>query len=241
MSLDRIEVTERALRSLRTLPNSLVPRVRGAIEMLAMDPRPPASRPMKHRDAYRVEVGHHRIVYRFDSETLSILLVAPGRPRRAGRANPVADRVPTARPLNGRAKQTRSSHPARSSLANGPIRTKGGPRLASTDERQVTPDRSEEAVSADGQVAKMSRQEVLELVRMQLADILEMSPDKINESSSFTEDLNADSLALIELVESLEEELRRQVAGFRIDDEDLEDLRTVRDAVDYVTAKLEAA
>ena len=96
-------------------------------------------------------------------------------------------------------------------------------------------------MSGDGQAAKMSRQEVLELVRMQLADILEMSPDKINESSSFTEDLNADSLALIELVESLEEELRRQVAGFRIDDEDLEDLRTVRDAVDYVTAKLEAA
>jgi acyl carrier protein len=39
----------------------------------------------------------------------------------------------------------------------------------------------------------------------------------------------------------LEEELSDQVEGFRIDDEDLEDLRTVRDAVDYVTAKLEAA
>ena len=91
------------------------------------------------------------------------------------------------------------------------------------------------------QTARMSRDEVLELVRTQLADILEISPDKISESSSFTEDLNADSLALIELVESLEEELRNQVPGFRIDDEDLEDLRTVRDAVDYVTAKLEVA
>jgi acyl carrier protein len=50
--------------------------------------------------------------------------------------------------------------------------------------------------------------------------------------------LNADSLALIELVEALEESLRDQVAGFRIDDDDLEDLRTVRDAVDYVTAKI---
>ncbi len=66
----------------------------------------------------------------------------------------------------------------------------------------------------------MNREQVLELVRLQLADILEISPDGISESSSFSEDLNADSLALIELVESLEEELRNQVADFRIDDED---------------------
>jgi acyl carrier protein len=94
-------------------------------------------------------------------------------------------------------------------------------------------------VAEDGQTPKMSRAEVVDLVRTQLADILEISPEKITESSSFADDLDADSLALIELVESLEEELRRQVANFRIDDEDLEDLRTVRDAVDYVTAKLE--
>src|SRR5579863_7806633 len=86
----------------------------------------------------------------------------------------------------------------------------------------------------------MGRDEVLELVRAQLADILEIEPGEINESSSFAEDLNADSLALIELVEALEQELSTQVANFRIDDEDLEDLRTVRDAVDYVSAKLEA-
>ncbi len=94
---------------------------------------------------------------------------------------------------------------------------------------------------AEASKGRMNREQVLELVRLQLADILEISPDGITESSSFSEDLNADSLALIELVESLEEELRNQVADFRIDDEDLEDLRTVRDAVDYVTAKLEAA
>ena len=52
--------------------------------------------------------------------------------------------------------------------------------------------------------------------------------------------IDADSLALIELVEALEEELGERTVGFRIDDEDLEDLRTVRDAVDYVYAKLEA-
>jgi acyl carrier protein len=87
----------------------------------------------------------------------------------------------------------------------------------------------------------MGRGAVLELVRSQLADILEIDPGVISESSSFVEDLNADSLALIELVEGLEKELSETVAGFRIDDEDLEDLRTVRDAVDYVTARLDGS
>ena len=86
--------------------------------------------------------------------------------------------------------------------------------------------------------APLDRQQVFELVRDQLADILEIEPASISESSSFAEDLGADSLALIELVEGLEEELGERTVGFRIEDEDLEDLRTVRDAVDYVVAKL---
>jgi acyl carrier protein len=52
------------------------------------------------------------------------------------------------------------------------------------------------------------------------------------------EDLEADSLALIELVEGLEEELSERTVGFRIEDEDLEDLKTVRDAIDYVMARI---
>ncbi len=87
----------------------------------------------------------------------------------------------------------------------------------------------------------MGRPEVLELIRDRLADILEIDPSSITESASFVEDLSADSLALIELVEDLEDELGQRSAGFRIDDEDLEDLRTVRDAVDYVVAKLESS
>ena len=86
----------------------------------------------------------------------------------------------------------------------------------------------------------LDRQAVFELIRDQLSEILETEPSRITEGSSFTDDLDADSLALIELVEALEEELGERTVGFRIDDEDLEDLRTVRDAVDYVVAKLEA-
>jgi acyl carrier protein len=84
----------------------------------------------------------------------------------------------------------------------------------------------------------LDRQQVFELIREQLADILEMDPAKISEGSSFADDLDADSLALIELVEGIEEDLAERTTGFRIEDEDLEDLRTVRDAVDYVTNKL---
>ena len=97
------------------------------------------------------------------------------------------------------------------------------------------------ADTTDTTSTPMTRDEVLALVRAQLADILEIEPEAISESASFADDLNADSLALIELVEGLEEELSRRVRSFRIDDDDLEDLRTVRDAIDYVTAKLEAA
>ena len=87
----------------------------------------------------------------------------------------------------------------------------------------------------------MDRKEVFELIRDRLADILEIDPSGIAESASFNEDLAADSLALIELVEALEEELGERTVGFRIEDEDLEDLKTVRDAVDYVVAKLESS
>ena len=84
----------------------------------------------------------------------------------------------------------------------------------------------------------LDRQAVFEIIRDRLADILEVEPSTITEQASFAEDLDADSLALIELVEALEEELGERTVGFRIDDEDLEDLKTVRDAVDYVVAKL---
>ena len=80
--------------------------------------------------------------------------------------------------------------------------------------------------------------EVYRILRERLAEILEIDEDRIKLESSFTEDLDADSLALIELVEALEEELGERTVGFRIDDEDLGDLRKVQEAVDYVVARL---
>jgi len=84
------------------------------------------------------------------------------------------------------------------------------------------------------QQGPIGRDEIFDIVRDRLADILEIEPTTISEGQSFVDDLDADSLALIELVEALEEELSGRIEGFRIEDEDLEDLKTVRDAVDYV-------
>jgi acyl carrier protein len=86
----------------------------------------------------------------------------------------------------------------------------------------------------------LDRSAVLTIVTTQLAEILETTPDEIIEDAPFS-DIGADSLALIELVEAIEEVLSAQVSDFHFDDEDLEELTCVRDAVDYVAAKLNLA
>ncbi|MEI6402354.1 MAG: acyl carrier protein [Actinomycetota bacterium] len=87
----------------------------------------------------------------------------------------------------------------------------------------------------------LDRAAVFAIVRANLADILEIDASTISEGQSFADDLEADSLALIELVEALEEEFAERSIEFRIEDEDLEDLKTVRDAVDYVHDRVKGA
>lgn len=84
----------------------------------------------------------------------------------------------------------------------------------------------------------ITRDDVLGIIRNRLAEILEIEPTEIGEGDSFQDDLDADSLALIELVEAIEEELGERNIEMRIEDDDLEDLKTVRDAVDYVVGRL---
>jgi acyl carrier protein len=80
--------------------------------------------------------------------------------------------------------------------------------------------------------------DVLGLIRERLAEILEIDESRITREARFAEDLEADSLALIELVEVLEAELGERTVGFSVDDEDLADLHTVGEAVDYMVARL---
>ena len=71
-----------------------------------------------------------------------------------------------------------------------------------------------------------------------LTKVVEADPDTVGEDDRFAEDLHADSLALVELVDMLEEELSERTVGFEFDDEDLVELCTVRDAVVSIMAKI---
>ncbi len=94
-------------------------------------------------------------------------------------------------------------------------------------------------ITSTGDPQALSRDAILAMVRHHLGEILEIDPTGIGESASFSDDLGADSLALIELVEALEEDLGDRIPDFRIEDEELEELRTVRDAVDYLSERVE--
>jgi acyl carrier protein len=64
-----------------------------------------------------------------------------------------------------------------------------------------------------------------------IAQQLEVSPEQVQATASFTEDLKADSLAVVELVLALEEAFK-----IEIPDEDTEQIKTVQDAIDYIKA-----
>jgi acyl carrier protein len=81
----------------------------------------------------------------------------------------------------------------------------------------------------------VTKTEVFELVRGRLAELIECEPDKIELTTRLEEDLEADSLDLVELAMSLEEEL-----SLEIPDEELEGIRTVGDAVDFIADRVSA-
>ena len=83
-------------------------------------------------------------------------------------------------------------------------------------------------------MASIERSQVLDVVSRSLAEILEIDVSQVAESKSFKDDLGADSIALIELVDTLEQEFSSTLEGFAFDDNELETLVTVKDAVDYV-------
>ena len=76
-----------------------------------------------------------------------------------------------------------------------------------------------------------SRQEVFERVKEVLVEQLGVDEDVITEEASFQEDLDADSLDLVELIMELEDQF-----GVKISDEDAQGIQTVGQAVDYISS-----
>jgi acyl carrier protein len=73
-----------------------------------------------------------------------------------------------------------------------------------------------------------------ERVRKLIVDQLGVDEEKVVPSASFVDDLNADSLDLVELIMSMEEEFSKDATSVEISDEDAEKIVTVQDAIDYL-------
>ena len=81
----------------------------------------------------------------------------------------------------------------------------------------------------------MNRDAALTTIREVAAEVLSVEPDVVTENARFKEDLDADSLDLVELVMGLEEKF-----DIEVPEEDLEGVTTVGQAVDLVLAKVGA-
>ena len=77
----RIELRPAAVRALRKIGHRDRERIRGAIALLGDEPRPPASKPVRGRPAWRVSVGDYRIIYTIDDGVLLIVVVTLGHRR----------------------------------------------------------------------------------------------------------------------------------------------------------------
>jgi len=75
---------------------------------------------------------------------------------------------------------------------------------------------------------------ILERVKKIIVNQLGVEEGEVKPESSFVDDLNADSLDLVELVMSLEEEFSTEGKRLEIPDEDAEKIKTVQDAIDYI-------
>ena len=75
---------------------------------------------------------------------------------------------------------------------------------------------------------------VFERVRRLIVEQLGVEEDQVVPSASFVDDLNADSLDLVELIMSMEEEFSKDGNTLEITDEDAEKILTVQDSVDYL-------
>ncbi len=81
----------------------------------------------------------------------------------------------------------------------------------------------------------MTEAEIFETVKKIVSDQLSVDVEKVTPEADFANDLSADSLDVVELVMALEEEF-----SVEIPDESAEKIKTVQDAVDFISGKVAA-
>lgn len=79
----------------------------------------------------------------------------------------------------------------------------------------------------------MTKEEILAKLRDILVDALGVEPGAVTMEASFQDDLNADSLDLVELIMELEDQF-----GIKISDEEAQTLTTVGSAVDFIAERI---
>ncbi len=79
---------------------------------------------------------------------------------------------------------------------------------------------------------------VAERVTQVIISQLGVEEDRVTEEAAFVDDLNADSLDMVELVMALEEEFTSPDKDIEIPDEHAEKIMTVRDAISYLKDEL---
>ena len=75
---------------------------------------------------------------------------------------------------------------------------------------------------------------VLERLKKIVVEQLGVEEEQVVPKASFVDDLNADSLDLVELIMAMEEEFSNGNKQIRIPDKDAENIKTVQDAIDYI-------
>ena len=75
---------------------------------------------------------------------------------------------------------------------------------------------------------------VFDRLKKIIVDQLGVEEDQVTPGVSFVDDLNADSLDLVELIMAMEEEFSDSERQIRIPDKDAEEIKTVQDAIDYI-------
>ena len=79
-------------------------------------------------------------------------------------------------------------------------------------------------------------EDTFEKIKAVVVDLLEVDPDKVTRDARFREDLEADSLDLVELIMEFEEQF-----GSAISDDEAQELKTVGQVVDYIEQRMDVA